>query len=218
MCYVLPGLPSQHQGPAPSSSYHLSPTHSVVNLPSASQGMASLSYNQSSLPASTSCKIKTTPPMTSPTSEFPQPWHRYGENAATPRAPLSAQGAALLPSGESRYQYVKPRRFRSRAKGPPRDLHVCKTCSRTFLSPSGLRRHEQRVHLQEWKYKCDICHKTFVFREHFQGHLNSHSNIKAFKCPDCPKRFTYKSGVSLHRRNGSCTGSGSAMPNVANNS
>ena len=89
---------------------------------------------------------------------------------------------------------------------PQKRLFSCSQCGTTFTSASGLRNHEKRVHLQKWNFECHICEKKFMFKEHYEGHLNMHFNIKAFKCPHCPKRFAYKTGVSLHIRNGSCEG------------
>ncbi|XP_076465035.1 uncharacterized protein LOC143296877 isoform X8 [Babylonia areolata] len=92
-------------------------------------------------------------------------------------------------------------------KATPRRLFVCNVCNMTFTSASGYRNHEKRVHQHKWKFSCHICEKKFMFKEHYEGHLNMHFNIRAFKCPNCPKQFAYKTGVSLHLRNGSCGGS-----------
>ncbi|KAL8567902.1 hypothetical protein ACOMHN_059024 [Nucella lapillus] len=81
-------------------------------------------------------------------------------------------------------------------KAPSRRLYVCKECSMTFTSASGFRNHKKRVHQQKWKFSCHICEKKFMFKEHYEGHLNMHFNIKAFKCPNCPKQFAYKTGSS----------------------
>ena len=86
----------------------------------------------------------------------------------------------------------------------PRKLYLCDACDTTFTSTSGLKNHKKQVHLNKWKFECHICQKKFMFKEHYEGHMNMHFNIKAFKCPNCPKKFAYKTGVSLHLRNGSC--------------
>ncbi|XP_076465120.1 uncharacterized protein LOC143296877 isoform X17 [Babylonia areolata] len=45
---------------------------------------------------------------------------------------------------------------------------------------------------------CQLCGKRFNCIEHFQGHMNMHNNVKAYKCPNCPREYAYKTSLRLH--------------------
>jgi hypothetical protein len=47
-------------------------------------------------------------------------------------------------------------------------------------------------------YVCYLCDKNFLFKEHYEGHMNVHNNIKAFKCPKCSREYAYKTSLRLH--------------------
>lgn len=81
----------------------------------------------------------------------------------------------------------------------PKSL-LCQYCDASFSSPNGLRGHINKVHLNYTPYTCEICGKGFNFRRHYEGHMNTHNNVKAFKCTDCACQFTYKASLWRHTR------------------
>ncbi|KAL8604938.1 hypothetical protein ACOMHN_028566 [Nucella lapillus] len=67
-----------------------------------------------------------------------------------------------------------------------------------FMEDSGLQQPSRNVQGPRPPYVCPLCGKGFVFKEHFEGHMNVHNNIKAFKCPYCPREYAYKTSLRLH--------------------
>ncbi|QQP41745.1 Uncharacterized protein FKW44_016206, partial [Caligus rogercresseyi] len=55
--------------------------------------------------------------------------------------------------------------------------HRCTQCSMAFRSPSGLKRHGNRVHGNEKQgYKCETCGKGFYERHDLLRHLKVHAS------------------------------------------
>ncbi|XP_076460627.1 uncharacterized protein LOC143293555 isoform X20 [Babylonia areolata] len=76
----------------------------------------------------------------------------------------------------------------------------CEYCNASFASNSGLNRHKNLLHLNKLPYSCLVCGQGFTEKDHFEGHMNSHNNIKAYKCPHCSHEFTYKASLRNHVR------------------
>lgn len=51
---------------------------------------------------------------------------------------------------------------------------------------------------------CPICGKSFDRREYFQDHMNMHNGIKAHRCSNCGREFTYKRNLWQHGRDSVC--------------
>lgn len=85
-----------------------------------------------------------------------------------------------------------------------KQLAKCEYCGAIFGSSSGLSGHRRRVHLKKPVHTCSICGVGFTMREHFVGHMNMHSGIKAFKCPSCPRAFSYRTSLRSHLRASAC--------------
>jgi uncharacterized Zn-finger protein len=61
---------------------------------------------------------------------------------------------------------------------------------------SGLRRHNMN-HQDKKKWECQICHKTFVEKDHFTGHVSVHHKIGQFACKKCHKEYAYKVSFTI---------------------
>lgn len=81
----------------------------------------------------------------------------------------------------------------------------CGFCDATFITSEGLKKHTNSIHFKMYPFCCEICGKGMFANERYTDHMNMHKNIKAHKCPNCSKRFVFKSDVTRHLRNGVCT-------------
>ena len=89
------------------------------------------------------------------------------------------------------------------------ELLICDVCGRTFRTKSGLTRHPQ-AHSSTSKYTCQLCKATFANKGHYEGHINSHNNIKPFKYT-CSAEICFKSALLRHKK--SCHGKTKVKPN-----
>lgn len=72
-------------------------------------------------------------------------------------------------------------------------------CDKKFRTSSHRRDH-MSTHVEEKKYKCDICLKHFKAERILQGHMKLHSGFKPFECEECGKTFSRKHHVKLHMK------------------
>ncbi|KAG5896099.1 hypothetical protein JTB14_006888 [Gonioctena quinquepunctata] len=116
------------------------------------------------------------------------------------------------------------------ALGIPLVKYGCTICNNHYLTPTGLKRHNMRIHnpnvdfsvpcdicgerlsnkntLRSHKSKhkgykqhvCDICSKTFLKREQLKVHMRVHTGEKPYKCRFCGRRFTQMSPMKAHER------------------
>lgn len=63
---------------------------------------------------------------------------------------------------------------------------------------NDLNRHSH-AHSSTSKYSCQLCKVTFANKGHYEGHINSHNNIKPFKCTWSAK-FCFKSALLRHTK------------------
>ncbi|BFY98979.1 hypothetical protein BsWGS_02019 [Bradybaena similaris] len=47
---------------------------------------------------------------------------------------------------------------------------------------------------------CQFCNRTFIYKTHYEGHINSHLKRKAYVCHYCGSGFTYANNLSRHRQ------------------
>ena len=92
---------------------------------------------------------------------------------------------------------VKSRSFEEVTSNVKSRSYICATCGKQLESSSGFRRH-MLIH-GEKLYTCSICLKTFTERNHFEGHVNVHINLKPFDCQKCRKTFSYKTSLNRHK-------------------
>ena len=82
------------------------------------------------------------------------------------------------------------------------ELLICDVCGRTLKTKRCLTRHSQ-AHSSTSKYSCQLYKATFANKGHYEGQINSHNNIKPFKCT-CSAEFCFKSALLRHKK--SCHG------------
>jgi len=91
------------------------------------------------------------------------------------------------------------------------DLFTCEECGKAFKSMTTLRLHKlhhNTLPLSKGKknakpnksvaaeilkeFPCSICPKSYARKDHFNQHMNIHSGLKPYKCPNCDKQFSTK--------------------------
>lgn len=90
--------------------------------------------------------------------------------------------------------------------------YICGFCGERLKTENVLKRHITDTHLNEPKFKCDLCDMRFKRKAGLISHTYSHSNYRPFKCKkaDCSaaftSAFTLKKHESVHseKRNFSC--------------
>lgn len=90
--------------------------------------------------------------------------------------------------------------------------YICGFCGERMKTENVLKRHITDTHLNEPKFKCDLCDMRFKRKAGLISHTYSHSNYRPFKCKkaDCSaaftSSFTLKKHESVHseKRNFSC--------------
>ena len=90
-------------------------------------------------------------------------------------------------------------------QGPPKRIHQCKLCLKTFKGPYFLVDHIKRDHEGRKDHKCHICSKEFGRRTVLQKHIKRHKKIKDFVCETCGKSYIFKHELSEHIKKNLCT-------------
>lgn len=67
-------------------------------------------------------------------------------------------------------------------------LFRCQVCNKVFLNRNHLSRHAI-IHSGVKPFKCDQCDKGFYRMEHLQRHVIVHTGIRPYKCNFCDKSF-----------------------------
>eukprot|EP00045_Choanoeca_perplexa_P008052 m.73618 g.73618 ORF g.73618 m.73618 type:complete len:300 (-) comp14337_c0_seq6:1134-2033(-) len=82
----------------------------------------------------------------------------------------------------------------------------CDLCNKSFLRKEHLIRHN-RVHADTNRHECPICERVLHRSDHFQFHLQSHANkAKPFECTQCHRRYSHLYSLKRHQTNTSHTG------------
>uniref|UniRef100_A0A336LXH2 CSON004477 protein n=1 Tax=Culicoides sonorensis TaxID=179676 RepID=A0A336LXH2_CULSO len=75
----------------------------------------------------------------------------------------------------------------------------CEFCNKIFYRERNLKTHIKLVHLNREKSRpCHICGKAFTHKKSLDRHLFTHSEVRAFKCSECPFSAKYKLSLSSH--------------------
>ncbi|KAL5276477.1 hypothetical protein ACFFRR_001974 [Megaselia abdita] len=89
-------------------------------------------------------------------------------------------------------------------KGPLKNNHKCKECSKAFAYNFQLNHHIKVTHLDEdiaKNFVCFQCDKKFYTKRHLVKHETTvHREGRDFKCDICGKEFQYKERLTRHMK------------------
>lgn len=74
----------------------------------------------------------------------------------------------------------------------------CQMCNKSFDHKSNLRRHMASTHDLQKKYKCKFCSRVYRYKWNLKSHLRQHKGPKILTCSHCTKGFALKSKLSKH--------------------
>ena len=75
----------------------------------------------------------------------------------------------------------------------------CSYCEKTFKKDASRMFHEKN-HTEPNPYKCGYCEKTFRLKQWFINHENMHTGAKPFKCKLCDKSFGHSGHYYRHKK------------------
>ncbi|CAK1540410.1 unnamed protein product [Leptosia nina] len=76
---------------------------------------------------------------------------------------------------------------------------ICPVCGKAILRSSRLRKHMES-HSNVMAYKCDRCPAAYKSRMALRVHIDKHDGIRRFKCEYCPMAFRSDTVLIKHRR------------------
>ena len=69
---------------------------------------------------------------------------------------------------------------------------ICEFCAKSYEGKGALEVHKRKRHINDAIYKCNTCHKSFMDKHLYIGHVSKHDAKKLFTCEKCKKSFQYK--------------------------
>lgn len=81
----------------------------------------------------------------------------------------------------------------------------CNQCEATFTRSDNLKRHARRCHSNDL-FSCAICNKGLKNQEAMDRHLDFHQGKQKFQCDVCKKDYTSATGLKIHSRTHSDSG------------
>ena len=78
-------------------------------------------------------------------------------------------------------------------------IHFCKVCSKDFIGPENLRKHEE-LHGNTVSHLCPTCGKEFNAPSKLEIHKRVHTGEKPFSCTYCTVKFRSKGNVRNHEK------------------
>jgi len=83
--------------------------------------------------------------------------------------------------------------------------YKCTQCNNTYNDSSNLTTHRKLKHDPNHEdIECVKCGETFTYQRNLRYHMNTHENIKPFKCTICAESFTSPSFLSKHKKKMHC--------------
>nr|XP_027216401.1 zinc finger protein 888-like [Penaeus vannamei] len=84
-------------------------------------------------------------------------------------------------------------------------LQSCPHCETTWPCKRSLRDHILKIHdeakiTKEGCLLCELCNKTFMYRNRYLDHIAQHSSDKKFECQKCSKSFSTSSALYCHNK------------------
>lgn len=80
----------------------------------------------------------------------------------------------------------------------------CNFCSKDFTMKSLVAGHIFMKHINNIRFKCSICDRTFENRNGLRNHQVSHLKTKDFQCKICGKKFASKRYMICHQKKVHC--------------
>jgi len=80
----------------------------------------------------------------------------------------------------------------------------CTLCDDMFFDEKNLQEHYAKIHVNNSKYSCDMCEKSYPSRANLKLHKETQHPIagkikRAFKCDLCDATLTTKGGLKIHK-------------------
>lgn len=76
--------------------------------------------------------------------------------------------------------------------------HMCDACGRMYPSQDSLYKHRRVVHINEYKFQCEVCNQKLLTQENLNSHMESHKSMHS--CDECDLKFTKKYYVTRHKK------------------
>lgn len=83
-------------------------------------------------------------------------------------------------------------------EGAEKGAYPCPSCDKTFPTQLRLLRHRHTTHMNDRRFKCGICGKSFKKQIHVRNHLRTHTGERPYQCSDCGKTFTSLANLTRH--------------------
>lgn len=65
----------------------------------------------------------------------------------------------------------------------------CQVCGTSYNYPQTLKRHIRQFHTDEPTFRCEVCGKGLMDRQHYTKHMNKHNSAPGIQCQHCRKTF-----------------------------
>jgi KRAB domain-containing zinc finger protein len=81
-----------------------------------------------------------------------------------------------------------------------REEYQCSSCTKTYKSQGGLRKHQKTHNPDATKLQCTVCQRTFYIQSALKRHMKVHSDDRPNMCPTrgCKKAFKEMTELRAH--------------------